>query len=403
MKKIVYSCTVVFAFALFVRAAYAQTTTPVTPAVPATASTPSAMREGERVTLNTDEVINRDFFGAGETVDIRGTVNDDIYVAGGQVTIDGTVNGDVLTAGGNVTINGTVSDDVRVAGGNIIISGSIGKNLTVFGGNITLTRDARVTGNIVLGGGNVQIDGTVGGNITGGGGTVTVANAVGGDVYLGVGTLEMGQEALVGGNLTYVTENEMTVPSDRVKGTITKKSPEEFKGPWNEIQKEQKAATQGGWFVVELLAFLAALAVGSVLVLAAPHYASSMGRMVEQRPWSSLGLGIVLLIVTPIAAAILMITIIGLPAGLITLALYAISIYLAKFPVALWIGRKITPSKETKATLAQMAIGLLAIYVVGLIPILGAFVKFLTLLIGLGALVFTKHALYTMLRGKKSV
>src|SRR3989344_7228032 len=57
-------------------------------------------RQEEIVTLAKDEVIDRDFFGAGQVVEINGTVNGDVYAAGGEVTVSGVVNGDVLVAGG---------------------------------------------------------------------------------------------------------------------------------------------------------------------------------------------------------------------------------------------------------------------------------------------------------------
>src|SRR5687767_13900949 len=69
------------------------------------------------VYLSKGEIINHDYFAAGNTVNLSGTVNGDAYIAGGNVTVDGTVNGDLLAAGGNVTILGKVTGNVRTAGG----------------------------------------------------------------------------------------------------------------------------------------------------------------------------------------------------------------------------------------------------------------------------------------------
>src|SRR3989344_6092573 len=99
--------------------------------------------EPKKITvLAPDEVVNKDYFAAGEIVEISGTVNGDVYAAGGQVYVDGVVNGDLLVAGGTVTISGEVTQNVRAAGGQITVTGNIGRNTTIAGGNIELTNTA---------------------------------------------------------------------------------------------------------------------------------------------------------------------------------------------------------------------------------------------------------------------
>ena len=59
------------------------------------------------------EVINRDYFAYGESVEISGTVNGDVYAVGGQVLVDGTINGDLLAAAGMAWWNWCVPGIVR--------------------------------------------------------------------------------------------------------------------------------------------------------------------------------------------------------------------------------------------------------------------------------------------------
>ena len=88
---------------------------------------------GDRVVLSAEEVIDHDYFAAGEIVEIYGTVNGDVYVAGGQLIINGTINGDLLAAGGQMSIDSTVPQNARIAGGQISVDGNIGRNLTIGG------------------------------------------------------------------------------------------------------------------------------------------------------------------------------------------------------------------------------------------------------------------------------
>src|SRR3989304_8346367 len=86
---------------------------------------PNAQAKGNpepvSMVLARNEVVNKDYFAAGDTVTISGIVNGDAYLAGGSVLIDGTINGDLLVAGGTIQIQGPVKNDVRAAGGMITL------------------------------------------------------------------------------------------------------------------------------------------------------------------------------------------------------------------------------------------------------------------------------------------
>ena len=83
------------------------------------------------------------------------------------------------------------------------------------------------------------------------------------------------------------------------------------------------------------------------------------------------------------------ITIIGIPVGLIALALWGIAIYLAQIPVGLLIGRLIIGRfrvVERKAIMVgALALGLVILRLLGLIPYLGFFIALAVVLFGLGA------------------
>jgi len=87
------------------------------------------------------------------------------------------------------------------------------------------------------------------------------------------------------------------------------------------------------------------------------------------------------------------ITIIGIPLGLIALALWGIAIYLAQIPVGLFIGRWIIghfKEVEGKAIMiGALALGLAILRLLRLIPHLGFFIGLAIILFGLGAVIVT--------------
>ena len=74
-------------------------------------------QRNETVLLSKDDVVEGDYFAAGERVTIAGTVNGDAYVAGGNVIVEGEINGDLIAAGGTVNIrNNRFGKDCRQFG-----------------------------------------------------------------------------------------------------------------------------------------------------------------------------------------------------------------------------------------------------------------------------------------------
>ena len=93
-------------------------------------------------------------------------------------------------------------------------------------------------------------------------------------------------------------------------------------------------------------------------------------------------IGFIGLIVIPIAAVILMLTLIGIPLSIISLILYGIMIYLSAIPATYCLGNLITKGKMNSFLL--LALSLLVFYIVRLIPIVGFIVELLVICLGLG-------------------
>jgi len=141
------------------------------------------------------------------------------------------------------------------------------------------------------------------------------------------------------------------------------------------------------------------LVLGIFIVLLAPRRVKAVTESIRTRPWANLGWGAIILIVTPIAALIACITIIGLPLGLIALALYTIAICLTQLFVGLFIGQLIIGGSrgvESRAALVgALVLGLAILSILRLIPYLGAVIWLATILFGLGAILVSGRKLRT--------
>jgi len=354
------------------------------------------------VTVSAGQVIDRDFFAFGETVEISGTVNGDVYAAAGQVLVDGTINGDLLAVGGTMTISGMVAQDVRVTGGQVTISGEIGRNLTVGGGNIELTPSAAIHGGVVAGGGNIQLAAPVSRDVKIAAGNLTISNRIGGNVGATVGRIRLTSKAVVTGNLTYHSPSFALVDDlAKISGVITRK---EFPREGLPSAKAILGLLAGLKLLLTVMSFVSTLILGLLLM---HFYPTSTQRAVDrlrERPMDLLGLGLLALIGPPLLAGVLALTIVGLPLALVALAWYFIVLYLSRVVVIAWAGQAIFQrlGKADHKRWTFMA-GLVAYFLLAVIPVLGGLVTLITTLFGLGAILSTKKEVYLAARSQAMI
>jgi len=357
----------------------------------------------ETVVLEKSQTVDHDYFAAGRMVTIDGTVNGDAYVAGGQVDINGTINGDLIVAGGQITMRGKVGQNVRGAGGNILILGEVGRNISIAGGNLTLDRDAKIDGNATIAGGNIDVLSQVK-NLTIAGGNARIQNGVSGNVMAGVGALDVSQNSIIHGDLEYWSSNPAKISSGTVLGkTIFHKT----QTPENVNKASSKAFAgfiAGVGIFFNIVSFITSLILGLLFIRLLPIYFQKTSDVVKNKFWLSILTGFITLIVTPVFAIILMVTIIGFPLGLISLFAYGVVLYLSKLFAAAALGYWISGKANWKQTpVPTFIIGILVFYLIGFIPVIGWLVKLVAVLAGTGAIILQKKYYYVTLKNKKLI
>ncbi|MBI4410293.1 MAG: hypothetical protein HY561_11335, partial [Gemmatimonadetes bacterium] len=278
-------------------------------------------RSGKRLRLGDD------LLAVGPSVRVSDSIAGDAMLAGGDVRFSGVIGGDYLGAGGEQTVAGSIGGDLRLAGGDVDISASVGRNATVAGGTVQLHDSTVIGGNAYVAGGDVEVDGTVRRYLHVAGGEVVLDAVVDGDVRVEADRLEVGRRARIAGSLRYrvPAENVHIDPGAQILGQRVALPP-----------KERGRRGLGYFRLVLLLGFLAA---GAAAVALFPRTTAAAGDALRTRPWVSAGLGLLWIIVLPVAAVIVLITVIGIPLALIVAALYVMSLYLGRMIVALWLGR----------------------------------------------------------------
>jgi cytoskeletal protein CcmA (bactofilin family) len=355
-------------------------------------------RSGDTVTVGSREVVDDDLYVGAATVVIDGVVNGELWAAGYTITVNGAVDGSVMAAAYMIDISGDIGHAVRVAGQTISISGNVNGDLMAFGAVVNVASTATVKGDLLVGAEDVRLDGLIEGDIKGGGSEVTIGNGVKGNVELEVDSLTILSTANIEGDLTYTSEEEADIQSGaQIGGATTHNLPPVKEEPAKPAPLAPFPSILG-W----VIGFLMALVTGIVIILTAPNRLTSVAESIRTRPGASAAWGALVVFITPIAAILVCITIVGIPLGLIALALWGIGLYLAQIPVGLLIGRLIIRrfrGMERRGILiAALALGLVILklleLLLGLIPVplLGFFIWLVIVaLFGLGAVVVSER------------
>lgn len=344
------------------------------------------VRHGDVVTVGPEETVEGRVVLTGRRVTLAGKVHGDAVAAGRHVVIRGTVSGDLYVAGEDVEILGAVEGNVHAAAGTLRLESRVGRSAWLAGRQVTLTPEATVAGDLAGGGAELRIEGTVGRDVD-------------------VGGRELHVSGTVGRHLSAWTEGGLVDGTARIGGDLHGRVPREgalrvAEGAsivgardvtvHREMAERYQHRDRAGWNLFRgIFGLLAALLVALLAfrfvpgaIPASPRDAAEVGR------W--MGVGFILLVTVPAACFFVALTLFGIPLALITFGAYLAACYLASVAVAVLLGRRIlAPGAGAGRFLGATALGWTALFLVGLVPILGAAVRFLALLVGLGALYAT--------------
>lgn len=335
-------------------------------------------RSGHTVSIS--QTVQDDLYLAGGIVISTATVDGDVAAAGGQVDLAGQTTGGVLAAGGTVRIAGTIGRALRAASGSLRVEAKTGGDAILSGGIVSVGPGAQIGRDLVVAGGTVIISGAVGRNLRLRGGDVTVGGAVQGDADIRARKIILLPGARIAGHLRYSSEQPVEIQSGARIAGGTERIP---------ITEEHAGRGVGGlWF--RLIEGLALLALGLVLLGVIPQGTSAVVTEAEARFGRSLLSGFILLVTVPIAAVLLLFTVIGIPISVMGMLLYLATLYPSQVFTAGWLGDQILRwsrgGESFRARFLPLVIGTVVLVLLFAIPYAGWAFRLVAVFVGFGAL-----------------
>jgi hypothetical protein len=151
--------------------------------------------------------------------------------------------------------------------------------------------------------------------------------------------------------------------------------------------------------VAAMVSFASTLLLGLLLLRIYPVFTPRVASMIQEKPWAVLGVGGLLLFGVPLLILLCMVSVLGIPIGLMLAAMYVVTLYLGRVFVVLWVGQRLLRLVSGSSSAAWAFVtGLVTYFILSLVPVVGALLTLATIAAGLGAILMTKKELVVRLR-----
>ncbi len=349
------------------------------------AASASTLQTARTIVLSDASTTNA--YLAGTDITVVAPLAGDLLAAGGTVTSNAPVAGDAMLAGGTVDIEKSVAGDARLIGGQVTVNASVAGDLMIVGATVTASssaRDTRIAGATV--------------NLTGSNGPVII---YGSDVTLS-GDFK--------GDVTVEASNSITITDGtHIHGALNYNAPQQITPASTAVidggasyigtssflptKKEAHTFAIAGATILFIVHLLAVLVLAGLLGGLFPVFTERVAErtLADRSPGrfvllALLGFGI--LVAAPVLIFILLVSFVGIAVALALAALYALFFILAYIYGGVLAGAALarTLFKRYVITWKEAVLGMLVFYLIGIIPVVGVFVKFVLMMTAGGAI-----------------
>jgi hypothetical protein len=231
-------------------------------------------------------------------------------------------------------------------------------------------------GDAIIFDGDATIAGTVTGNVIAFHGDVVVTGSVGENAISVTGRVTLGPGAQVDQDVVSRLRPVID-PSATYGGSVRRP---DWNADWRDFRLFGRIAI---WIASTVSSFL----LGLVLILFAPRAADAVARTGIERIGPSIGWGALAFFAIPTAAAIAMVTLVGLPLGLGVILALGLLYWIGYTAAAMTLGRRV--GGDARSRLLAFTIGWAILRAIALVPFLAGVAWLAATIWGLGALILT--------------
>ncbi len=336
-------------------------------------------------------------FAVGETVKITADVADDIYAFGREVTLDGAKARSLIVATGHLVIRNSTVHELMAGSLDVEINGQVEDDATIavcpvcpWGTRrILIGKDGRIGDQARLVAETIEIEGNIGGTLQATARRIVISGSVTGQADLTAEQIVFAPTARLGGELIARSPGKPEIATGAVITGPIREIPTKVDFPDPAKFPRQLAWVAG---LVALAATAGMLLLAALVQFAVPRLVQSGVDRLVAHPWTEVGLGLAWALLTPALVALLLVTVVGAPAGLVLLAgfvvLAATGFVTACYAIGLWLRGRMRPQATAPGTGSRIGwtlIGVVILILINVVPFLGWIIGLLATMAGLGA------------------
>ncbi|MBU1322860.1 hypothetical protein KKE48_01195 [Patescibacteria group bacterium] len=322
-----------------------------------------------------------------KTIYLDGQIDGDVLLFANEVTVNATISGDLIVFAAQANIQGSIRDNLRVAAGQLSLNAVVGDDVSLAAGQIEISQNTKINNSFIAAAGRVRFDGQANQDVTIFAGSVDIFPHAKIDGNL---NLNYGRPPVISSQAQIAGQINQTLKPELAQNTRLKKFMPQLKPAFKTIT---------GLILLEKLASLTIeILIGWLLIVLLPQLAKQLLSLGLKQPGAAIGWGLLFLTVVPLLACLFIITLIGIPLGVVTILIYIVSLSLAKLLAGLSLGSRLLKDVRFQKPYLSLVLGLAIMAILQLIPVFGWLAYFILILFGLGILTLQEKTLLTRLK-----
>ena len=310
-----------------------------------------------------------------QILSITGDVLENFYGAGQIIRIDGDVYGDVLAFAQDISLKGACGSSVRGCAETVYINGEVAGDVLVGGREIIIGPQAVIEGSLYAGCQTLTIEGVIKGMVKAGAEEVEIGGEIRLSSEITTDKLTFREGGRIGDNLTITSREPLDDDfQSHVMGRVI------YKKLAVDKDKCPFALIGGLWWLLASLVFAFIF-----IALFKNHYRENC-ELFYEKPWTTMLIGLLGLIVAPIAVIISIALVLTIPVGIVLGGVYLILLYIGWIAASILWGTlimRLFGASEPSLFLSAL-IGVTVVVLLSMVPFLGCLVSFATVVTGLG-------------------
>ena len=327
----------------------------------------------EETSSDSSNLKSSDVYLKGDEITIDYPIDGNLYVIANKVNIKAEVGGDafIITKELNIEQQGYIFSNLFVVADNVNIDSviydmyAVAKNINITS-NGSVYRDARIIASK-----DISILGNIGRNAF-----------IGGSSKLSL--TDGSSEGSINGNLTYSTSQNL--PEEDLRAYVSGDISTRRISP-NPMETGSTLLTHLKSLANKL--FLIAI-VWLICLWLAPKYLKNSGKSFINKPVSSVLLGLLVIVLTPVIAIILLVSKIALIASLLLFALFGLLLVVGSSLFSITLGNLISDKIKKDSNIINLVMALavgIVVYLINLIPVFGTIVSVIMVILGIGSMI----------------